>query len=222
MQTKHKIFGRWYITDDALTCGDYGGAGSVGVANIRSIMETPGVTEHAYECGFYDVGDEFYKELRQWETLNDAMVVSEHFVSKTPAIVMHARGDFGSESIYILDNDTADETILEPRAVELLDSLREIIDSLADYPCIDDETVSAVESEWENEAFECYAKDDLINTMDDDVQERAGMLDYDILFECYRHAMEDENEYPEPEDSGTHIPVDRIAASFAKHVLARL
>ena len=222
MQTKHKIYGRWYVTDDALMCGDYVGAGSVGVANIRCIMETPGVSEHVYECDYSDVDDEFYSHLMGWETANDSTFASERFISKEPAIIMLATGGWGSKAIYILDNETADETVLEPRAVELLADLRETIDALADYQCIDDEIVSEVEMDWENEAFECYAKGDLISTLDDDLGERVESLGDAVLFECYLAAMDDENEYAVPEQSGSYIPVDRIAASFAKHVLARL
>lgn len=142
------------ISHDMLCVGDYGGAGSIGEANIRAL-----------------------------EGRADAYV--EH-------------GSHGSKQLWLSDTE----------------SNRVVIEGLDDYCSVDDNIVSEVELEWEQEAWDSFARSDLIHTLDSGVRNVAEDLADDVLFELYREAMEKENEYPTPEYSGVYIPIERIKDAF--------
>ncbi|MGH6636166.1 MAG: hypothetical protein ACRED0_08575 [Gammaproteobacteria bacterium] len=66
--------------------------------------------------------------------------------------------DYGSETVYLLDGEEANE----------------IIDSLENYPCLDEELVSEVEDEWYKEAWRCWLRSDLIHSIaDEELREYA-------------------------------------------------
>jgi hypothetical protein len=179
------INGAKYITNDALAFGDYGGAGSVGAANIRSLEK-----EYAEDL-------EYGSYSRAWDN---------HSIEGTPSLVILE--DMCSSKIAYLREDIADETLA----------------AVSDYPCLDDQEVSAVEMEWEQEAWSSWLQHDLIRTLpedeDNDLRDKATDMNDEDLFQCYRNAMEECNEYPTPEYSGVHVDVERIAKAFANHVAA--
>jgi len=72
--------------------------------------------------------------------------------------------------------------------------------------------------EWEQEAWECWLRDDLLRTLDDELRERAEHMDESVLRDAYATAMESTNTYPTAEYNGLHIDVDRIASAFADAV----
>ena len=200
MDEKHTADGRNWITDDALCIGDYGGAGSVGAANIKSLMETHSATFEQWSMSTWDRGDtlQYNRETghSEWTPVSPA--------ADTTLII--TRGSYSSEQAWLLDTPDA----------------RETIDALADYPCIDDEAVSEIETEWETEAWASWLKSDLlraIGRIDTDLRDLVDDFDDTDLWTAYRAAMDDTNTYPEAEYSGVHVDVDRIADAFAQHVI---
>jgi hypothetical protein len=208
---RFKIAGIEYLGHDALVSGDYGGAGSVGVANIRVILdehkksienigyELISDIQHLNECGKDSVQEiaEYSFRAENWE------------FSK-PEVFL-ASGAYYSQSVYIRSDIWEAE---------------EYGEDLENYPLLSDDEHSAVEMEWENEAFTSWAESDLIRSCSERTQEKLDdMLPgprVDITWNAYRAAMETENEYPVPEYSGSHIPIDEIAETFEKHAITLL
>jgi hypothetical protein len=149
------------ISHDYLVVGDYGGASSVGEANIRTLEPLEG--SHM-----------------------------EH-------------GAYSSRQLWL--PDTEDN--------------RELIASFDNYPCLDDEVLCEVEAEWELEAWNSYVRSDLLRSLPLEVRHVADELEEDrkeILWELYLEAMEKTNSYPNAEDSGVHVPIDRIKDTFGQLV----
>ena len=197
------IDGRVYVSHACWAFGDYGGAGSLGLANIRYIAEQcdghvisagMGDLRHASEGCPYGLGEDTLAEIkleRPW--------------------AIHAFGHWSSEQIWVrkaIACRLSSHGFRGETWIERMDS----------YPSLDDELISEIEMEWESEAWDSWLRDDLLRTMADDDRDEAKLMGPDVLFECYRAAMDDCNEYPTPEYSGVHVDVDRIAESFADHV----
>jgi len=194
MQQTTTINGIEYISDCALTCGDYGGAGSVGVANIRALLA------YADENDI-DVPD---YHIATWVRLSEGRHYEDDDLPESDMIHIHS-GYRGEQIVVRADHE----------------ELKEMVDSLENYPLIDDEMHSLVEMEWEQEAWDSWLKDDLLRSLSDDTQEAAECISDSGLFELYRQAMEDCNEYSIPEYSGSHIAVDRISKRFGELVVER-
>lgn len=95
---------------------------------------------------------------------------------------------------------------------------RELLATLDDHPLFSDDDRSNVESDWEQEAWDSWLRSDLVSTLPEWLQEWAGYIErdgVDPLWECYRDAMERENEYPIPEHSGVTVRVKEIQDTFA-------
>lgn len=183
-----KINGVEFISPDACSFGDYGGAGSVGLSNIRAIL----ADERAGE-----VANTWLGSMEYSDELAEAVAAG--------AVVIHATGSYGSETVYIrADTELAEETVA----------------ALADYPSLDDEGSSSIELEWENEAWESWIRSDLERACwpDDEPAGYAEMADAD-RFEAYRFAMELTNTYPEAEYSSVYVDIDRIAEAYADAVV---
>lgn len=127
------IVGIDYVTDSALVTGDYGGAGAVAEANIRSILEAAGEEWETQYVGWreWDRAD----NMRQWE--KDKPITA-------PVVVIHY--DYNGRQVWVR------------RDVE---ELSELVDSLEDYPLISDDMHSSVMMEREDEAWESWVRDDL-------------------------------------------------------------
>lgn len=109
---------------------------------------------------------------------------------------------------------------------------RDLIEGLErDYPVIDEELVSEVEMEWENELWLNDLRQELVRTVGKEISwaleetldamashERWGLM----LWECYRSAMAAENEYPVFEYNGCYVDADRIYARYAEFVIELL
>lgn len=217
MSDKFTINGITYATDSALSFGDYGGAGSVGRANIDLILEDKTLSIDPISYGLtsriQDLNGRGKDSLRD---IHEHVYGADTYFGEEPGPWtapdgFHAQGSYGSETIWLkLDEDGRNE----------------ILDALADYPCIDDEAVSAVEMEWENEAFDNWAESDLMDALPEETRDKLDAMDdrarQDITFEAYRSAMDSENQYPEPEHNGSYIPVDRISNAFAANIAASL
>lgn len=100
-----KIDGRVYVTHDCWSFGDYGGAGSLGLANIRYLTEQCG--DHVLTCGAdtlrhisegcpYGLGDDTLAEIRQdrpWLILTTGSYGGEQaWVRKPPACRTSSHG----------------------------------------------------------------------------------------------------------------------------------
>lgn len=199
-----RLDGRVYVSHDCWIFGDYGGAGSIGLANIRVLVDE--CEGHVMDCGMetlrhisegcpYGLGADELNEMR----------------ADRPWLI-DAYGSYGSRQVWVR----------KPLAMRLSShGFRgdTWIDQMERYPCLSDDESSLVEMEWEMEAWNDWLWRDLIRTLpDDESQDEAEAMGRDVLFEAYRAAMEETNTYAVPEDNGVHVDVDRIAASFAEHI----
>lgn len=218
MQEKLLVENVEYVSDSCLVYGDYGGAGSLGVANVRHLKEnfdwmvigmsqvhaTLKAGEYEYSPRLYGT-DEVLAHLETGDPLPDLLI---------------AEGGWGSVQAWLrADAEGADE----------------IMAAMADYPVLDDQMLSEVEMEWEKEAWDAWLKSELLKTLrydyfdeadedeDKSLEERAEEQMTDAkLFEAYRAAMDECNVYPTPELDGVHVPVERIAGAFGVHVVEAL
>lgn len=191
MQTIQIIEGTKYITHSTLQFGDYGGAGSVGAANIRDIKR-----ENTFvEIYMSDIDNDYRAPL---------------FDDMPAPDVISAVGAYGSETVYVRSD------IWEANEYDCLD----------DYPLLSDETHSDIEMQWEREAFTDYASHDLYRDLPERNMRKLDMLpseqNAEFVWAAYRAAMEECNEYPTPEYSSSHIPVDEIQNSFNAQVIKLL
>ncbi len=107
--------------------------------------------------------------------------------------------DYGYEQLWLPDT---------PENRELIEGLED------DYPLIDDEVLSQIELELEEEAWGSWIRRDLLHNLPDSIQDFAEDIDDGVLYECYRQAMEKENEYPTFEGDGVYVHIDRIQDTF--------
>tara|TARA_Y100000114_G_scaffold140569_1_gene145555 strand:+ start:3943 stop:4524 length:582 start_codon:yes stop_codon:yes gene_type:complete len=182
------IVGVEYVTDSALGTGDYGGAGAVGEANIRSILEAAGEEWETLDVSWreWDRAD----NMRQWE--EDQPITA-------PVVVVYCA--YNHRQVWVR------------RDVE---ELSELVNSLEDYPLIDDGMHSSVMMEREDEAWESWVRSDLARLTGLDLDDYN---DTD-LHNAYLEAMDATNTYPEEEYSGVYIDVERIADEFKARVEA--
>ena len=129
------INGRTFESSDALVYGDYVGAGSVGVANIRWLEENRQTLTLNYRA------DPQYSV----DTALEEHCITAEDVGSAGAIIL--RGDFGYHAGYILtgvpEGASEDDEILAEDG-------RDVLDALADYGVIDDESLYEIEEEWQN------------------------------------------------------------------------
>jgi hypothetical protein len=202
-----------YVSHDSLTFGDYGGAGNVGLANIRVLIDANAESVEQVSMSF------IYRFERQPELrcyLLDSETRDLETIARDKPAILDAYGDYGSRQVWVR-KDVAEQDDYGSR-------YRSLLDALDNYPLLDEEEDSHVEMEWEMEAWSDWLKGDLLRTIQDDeaLDEYASMLTDSELFECYRHAMEETNTYSTPEYSGVHVDLDRIAPAFGQAIEARL
>jgi hypothetical protein len=189
MQETIKIENVDYIYHDCLTVDDYGGAGSVGAANIQDMKK-----EHNWiQTYMSDIPGNDY--------------TAPVFEDMPAPELISAVGSYGSETLYV--------------RADIWESSE--YDCLNDYPCLNDETISEIEMKWEMEGFDSWARSDLFRDLPAREQDKLDAMDNnahaDLVWLAYKLAMEDCNEYPVPEYSGVHIPVDNIQESFNANVI---
>lgn len=205
------INGVTFATLPALSFGHYGGAGSIGRANINCILEDKSLKIDPISYGL--VTDIQECNARGKDSVADIVALlygADKYFGDGPYSApdaVHAQGSYGSETVWLrLDDNGNNETL----------------DALCDYPVIDDEAVSAVESQWEEDAFDSWLESDLIRALSDSLQDTLYDIPndkrMDLTWTAYRAAMEECNEYPVPEYDGIYVDVDRISDAFARHV----
>mgnify|MGYP004447198969 CR=1 FL=1 len=204
-----------YVSPDSCAFGDYGGAGALGLANIKDLLAT---TKNILELSFGDISDIIRLNENGVDSIKD---IQANIISKFSALhpdnnhkfkqpnIIHVFGDYGSETVYINESKYSDT-----------------LEALADYPCIDEETLSQIESDWEIEAFNDYASSDLKNKLPENEQDKLNSLPIEkqnlIVWNAYRQAMEDCNEYPIIELSNAFIDTDKIALTFTAIIKKQL
>lgn len=208
------IEGREYVSPVACSFGDYGGSGSVGLANIRAIVESVREQEGETFETFHQSVNRAGEDKQSPYALDDEIELRAA-VRNGPPLAIHATGSHGSETIYILaDSDLA----------------RETLESLARYPSLDDDSVSEIEMQWESEAWESWLRSDLERAArptseepesEADAAAYEAMSDSDKWAAC-RHAMECENEYFESEYSSSYARVERFAARYRETIESML
>jgi hypothetical protein len=208
------IRGLEYVSHDSLTFGDYGGASSVGLANIRVLIEQNSDSVESVSMTFID---RFQRKPAMLCYLLDSEQIALDDITKDAPAILDAYGDFGSRQVWVR-KDVAEQEEYGSR-------YRGLLEALDNYPLLDEEEDSRVEMEWEEEAWRDWLKSDLLRTIEDDedyLDEYASILTDSDLFECYRHTMEETNTYPVAEYSNVYVDVDRIADAFRKAIEDRL
>jgi hypothetical protein len=207
------IRGIEYVSHDSLTFGDYGGAGSVGLANIRVLIDANSDSVESISMSFID---RFQRTPAMLCYLLDSEQTALDDITRDKTAILDAYGDYGSRQVWVR-KDVAEQEEYGSR-------YRSLLEALDNYPLLDEEEDSRVEMEWEAEAWRDWLKSDLLRTLEDDepLEEYASMLTDSELFECYRRAMEETNTYPVAEYSNVYVDVDRIAPAFREAIEDRL
>lgn len=239
------VFGwRVFVSSSALECGDYGGAGSVGMANIKwakqygahYFVSMSNVHSWRNICGARNAGVNVVSEMafsnyRSTGTGLDWVTdyAARQHAAAHPVII--TQGGYSSEKAWFaLD----------------VEELREELEALDGYPVISDDMLSEVESEWEWEAVTDYGRsdleraardiftehaaarfpdelaDELADELTDELSDIFAALPADEFFEIYRQAAEDENAYPETEYMSAYIDSDRLGPVMGRLFLQQL
>ena len=198
-------YGHKYLSPSALVYGDYGGAGSVGVANVRAILNDDEFKDSIFHAGYSQwdrIGTEYEwkpQPDRPYRGTDDGDI----FDCKEPPKVVHLTGGYGSNTIWLLECEETED----------------IIACLADYPLLDDDLHSQVEMEWEAEAWDSWTRAELYDGLPEELQDKVDNVEDDTkLFEAYRQAMEDTNTYPVPEHDGVYIDTKRIQDAYTEAI----
>lgn len=148
--------------------------------------------------------------------------------------VTQRTGDYGSVSTGI------DETDLEHITFEQLTELQEQCDGLSNYPCLDEEDVSRVEMELQQEAWDSWCRADFkqellkqllyrlhyglhilaldvyTSELPDQLETRVDELPDEIIDTLFHEACEDTNTYWQIESGGNaYIDLKRVVAGVS-------
>jgi|SRR5690349_8271643 len=178
------IRGVSYVSHSALTFGDYGGAGSVGLANIRALMD-----EHPDSLEVYmSTLDNTYFHDEEWALR----------IERTRPELLVAFGSYGGQQAWLRE-DIADDTLRALSDYPSLDDegasrveaewLEEALDSYLlrfDIPHALRDINEAMEDKWND-------------------------LSADDQRQKFYEAMEDAEVYPEPEYSSVYVNAEKIA-----------
>lgn len=190
-------YGHKYLSHSALTYGDYGGAGSVGVSNVRVILDDEDNADRTCRMTY-----RAWENLDKWNDDFTEQAYIDDFNCPEPPLVVHLQGGYGSNTLWLLD----------------CEEMREVIASLEDYPLLDDCDHSEVEVEWEEDAWDDWIRYDLHRTLSEELQDKADSLPDEKLFSAYRKAMEACNEYPVAEHAGVYVNVGHISDTYAEYI----
>lgn len=188
-----------YITASCLSYGDYGGAGTVGVANVRAILEMDEFKDSILRLRYRD-----WENIDKWGDEFTKQHTVDEFIVHGPPKVVHLTGSFGSNTLYLLE---CDET-------------KDILSALADYPLVDEDLHSQIQLEWEDEAWDNWVRSELYDRLDDELQDAIdNNKPTDAkLYEAYRLAMLVTNTYPVHEHASTYVDTARIKDEYEDNV----
>lgn len=97
----------------------------------------------------------------------------------------------------------------------------EVFEKLKNYPVIDEDKVSEVEMEWQDEAWKNWARSDFLRALNDKFPELEDQIEAlaeqkegegDALYGLFEEAREKANVYWESENAGMHIDIERVVA----------
>lgn len=138
-----------YITHPVLCYGDYGGAGTVGHANIRYIQEVAKKNEWDIDtCSLNAMSDLSWSQSYE--------VDKAHWKEIGMPPIIQAWAYPGFEQIFVC---------------EYFKELADELDTLDDYPIFDDEMNSIIEMEWQDLAWDDYVLREFIKFVDEEVQD---------------------------------------------------
>ena len=177
--------GKTYVSHDYLSFGDYDNSCAVERANVRVLQEAHPGFE-SYSMSDWENGRQY--ENREWV---DILPESE---------IVETYGRYGSTQIWIRGD---------------IDEENGYLSTLENYPRLDDEAVSEIEREMEEE----YIKDlwgDLKCCWPDDIQEAVDLCGIDDLDrEIYEKAKDETNTYFEVEAGGNgYIDCESLAPAY--------
>lgn len=134
--------GGFYVSCTALVWGDYGGSGSVGAANIRYLTK-----QHSESLGYWA---DSYQDGEY--TTNATKYVAKNSPLPSPVDVAIARGSYNFHQAWVKESVWFDSNY-----------------DLDGYPVFDDETLSEVEDEWIQEAWNDYGKKEVYKMLEIDL-----------------------------------------------------
>lgn len=183
------ICGVEYVTDSALSGGDYGGCGYLARVNCEELEKAAieaGFGDHIMGSGFSEYGLE--RDVQQ-----------ELDAGCDAPVLIQQSGSYGSVG-----------ALVRADVAELV----ELVESLGDYPVLSDEALSEAEMELEAEAWNNYIASDLRDEIlkaadadgDEELYEAAENFideaDGDLIAEWFRDGCDAQNVYPEFEGDG--------------------
>ena len=186
-----------YVSHAVLSYGDYDTSCAVERANVRVLREKhPGF--ESYSFSNWDQGKQLVHTGRSYYEWEDILPETE---------VVELYGSYGSTQIWIRED---------------IDKENGYTAALEQYPCLDDEAISEIETEIEEE----YIKDiwpDLLRCFPDDFREALELCGIDEFDrELYEKAKEETNTYFKVEAGGNgYIDVKRLAPAYADEVRFR-
>ena len=139
-----------FISDGWLEHGDYTNTGVWGAGNIRSLEKMTGdkrverVNDSAIRPGKKDGTWIYDKEEGEWNCAEGLHIDP----GEIWAIV--TLGSFSSKRYWLKDDEEN----------------QELVGALSEFPTVNDEDVSEIESEWEDEAWKSYIQDGLYMKLD--------------------------------------------------------
>ena len=195
-----KIGTRTFAALPACTFGDYGGDSSVGLANIRYLRK-----EFADRM-LVDSFDDWNNDGTPKRVFRNLIWTDRDPAEFDGVSLIVLEGWHSSESAY-LDIDC--------------DEYQDIAASLDNYPVLDEELVSEIELEWENDALvECcrdIGRKLSSDYLTEDDEDRATLedvwqeLDAEKQAEIVRQAMQDGNIYASVEYSSSFVSASDVA-----------
>jgi len=190
MEQEIKLGKYTYVTHSLLSWGHYGGAGSIGLANLRYLERRFGqhmVVGHGLLQDMIEGDVDFRLDVGMGAHHGKALVA--------PLLIIAGHGGQDGQTAWLKMRHSADE----------------ILQGLENYPVLDDEILAEVEEEWLVEALEDYE-------LPERLQEALDALPLDIQTElvrrAYREACEEANYQAEPEYSGMYIDWDKLGKYF--------
>lgn len=112
--------------------------------------------------------------------------------------IQHIKGSYGSEAIAI-DINCSDASIIE------------LLESLDSYPALDDEDVSNMKIQMEEEAWDACIKSDFISALEKKFDADYSIWENDALWQLYTQLKKKTNNYAEVQAGGNvYIDIEKL------------
>jgi hypothetical protein len=183
-EDKITVRGISYVSHAMLSFGDYGGAGSVGLANIRTLM---GEHPDSAEVYMSNLDNEYFHD-EDW-----ALKIEQD----RPALLV-AFGSYGGQQAWLRE-DIADDTLRAMADYPCLD---------------DQEVSNVEHEWLEEALDSYLLRFDIphaLRDIDEELEDKWNELPADAQRRMFYDAMESADIYPEPEYSSVHVDAEKIA-----------